>query len=140
MTRFTQKQLKTLVAEGIAIDVTYYDNAGRADIEAKEGHEFWVTLRSEESVQKICMFNKRKIDGNSAVLSIYQIEESLTVQEIMKCIEKELEMQDRIAEAVGAKEPGMEQSHTSPSALQGFETEISGPWLSNGLQCHLFSF
>lgn len=37
MERYTQKQLRNLVATGAAVDVTYADNGTRDEIEAKEG-------------------------------------------------------------------------------------------------------
>lgn len=36
MERYTQKQLRSLVENGVAIDISYYDNDGRNAIEQKE--------------------------------------------------------------------------------------------------------
>lgn len=38
MTKYTQKQLKALINDGVAIDITYGDNKKRKEIEAKEGY------------------------------------------------------------------------------------------------------
>lgn len=36
MERYTQKQLRSLVENGVAIDISHYDNDGRNSIEQKE--------------------------------------------------------------------------------------------------------
>ena len=38
MTKYTQKQLKEMVRDGIATDISYYDNDGRNKIQEKEGY------------------------------------------------------------------------------------------------------
>lgn len=38
MTKYTQKQLRALVHDGLAVDITYGDNEKRKEIEAVEGY------------------------------------------------------------------------------------------------------
>lgn len=38
MTRYTQKQLREMVKDGIAVDITYSDNAMHDTIEKEEGY------------------------------------------------------------------------------------------------------
>lgn len=67
----------------------------------KENFDYWLTFGDEMAVQKVIMLNKRKVAGHAGTLSVRQVEDTLTLEEICHGILKKIGNQ-------GSGDPGNE--------------------------------